>query len=160
MQGSIYKGPSFANDWTPQNKFAEVFLWFFLPTTFLENTVLVATNNALGGENSTPATFGEFLSYIGLWLLMACYMGYLPEDYWAPNASIDNESKDKMNDTLSMNFQRYMSRRRFVLLTTALCFTCMPPPCYCGKFWQIHDMVCVWNKTCAVVLFCSLGPMP
>ncbi len=66
IQGSMYNGPTFAHNWTLQNKmFAEVFLRFFLPTTFLEGTVLVATNDALRGENSAMATLGEFLHYLG-----------------------------------------------------------------------------------------------
>jgi hypothetical protein len=147
MQGSMYNGPTFAHDWTPQNKtFAEVFLWFFLPTTFLEGTVFAATNDALSGENSSPATLGEFLCYIRLWLLMACYMGHSPEDYWAPKVSTGNVSEDKMNDTPPMNFHKYMSRKRFVALTTVLHFTCMPSPCYRDKFWQIHNTICAWNK--------------
>ncbi len=88
MQGSMYNDPKFAHDWTPQNKtFAEVFLWFFLPTTFLKSTILADMNDALRVENSAPA------SYIGLWLLMACYMGHSPEDYWAPKVSTGNKSE-------------------------------------------------------------------
>ncbi len=76
---------------------------------------MAATNDALRGENSAMATLGEFLCYIGLWLLMACYMGHSPEDYWAPKVSTGNVCKDKMNDTLPMKFHKYMSRRRLLL---------------------------------------------
>jgi hypothetical protein len=111
-----------------------VCLWLFLPTTFFENTNSAATNVTLRGENSAPATLGEVLRYIGLWFLMACYMGHFPEDYWAPKVSTGHESNDKMNNAPPMNFQKYMSRRRFVTLTTVLRFTCMPLPRYCDKF--------------------------
>jgi hypothetical protein len=73
-------------------------------------------------------------------------MGHWPEDYWAPKVSTGKVSKDEMNDTPPMNFHKYMFRRRFVALTTVLRFTCMPPPHYHVKFWQIRNMICMWNK--------------
>ena len=74
LQGSMYNGPTFTNDWSPNgNSFSEIFLHCF-PCYFIEVDMVEAMNNALLAENAVRTTFGELLRYIGMMLLMSCYM--------------------------------------------------------------------------------------
>ncbi len=43
-------------------------------------------------------------------------------------------------------FNRYMSRRRYLAITSAVQFTTKPPPSFRDKFWQIWDLILAWNK--------------
>ena len=70
----MYNGPLFADGWTPQQKtFLEIFLHLF-PLEFFTNVIVEGTSNALIGVDSVRTTIGEMLCYIGMGLLMSCYM--------------------------------------------------------------------------------------
>ena len=137
-QGSLYNNPKFTHDWTPQGKsYAEIFLHVF-PLYFFENFVTEATNNALLAADNARTTLGEMLRYVGMWLLMSCYLK-LPEYFWqtTPMRTTADSSEDEENDTPSFTFKRYMSRRRFLAITSALRFTNKTPPTFRDKFWEI-----------------------
>jgi hypothetical protein len=51
-----------------------MFLLFF-PRRFMEDVILVQTNNNLKGGGA-PVTFGEFLRFLGLWLYMSTLKGF------------------------------------------------------------------------------------
>ena len=56
LQGSMYNGPSFTNDWSPKGKpFIDIFLHCF-PCFFLEVTIVEATNNVLLTVNVVQTT--------------------------------------------------------------------------------------------------------
>jgi hypothetical protein len=72
LRGSMYNGPTFANEWSPNEKsFVDIFIHFF-PRDFLEATIVNTTSNALIAENAVRTTFGEMLRFIGMMLLMSC----------------------------------------------------------------------------------------
>ena len=123
MQGSMYNDPKFTNDWTPQGKsYAEIFLHVF-PLYFFENIVVAATNNALLAADNARTTLGEMMRYIGMWLLMSCYLKS-PDYFWRTTPMRTTaDSEDEENDTPLFTFNRYMSRRRFLAITSALRFT-------------------------------------
>ncbi len=74
LPGSMYNGPTFANECSPNGKpFIDIFL-HFLPCYFIEVTNVKATSNALLMVNAVWTTLGELLRYIGMMLLMSCYM--------------------------------------------------------------------------------------
>ena len=145
LQGAMYNGPSFTNDWSPKGKpFIEIFLHFF-PCYFLEVTIVEATNSALLAVNAAQTTYGELLRYIGMMLLMSCYMKS-PDYFWRASARAGDCSEDEENDVPSFTFNRYMSRRRYLAITAALRFTTKPPPSFRDKFWQIREMIASWNE--------------
>ncbi len=74
LQGSMYNGPTFANEWSPNGKpFINIFL-HFLPCYFFEVTIIEATSNVLLIANAVQTTLRELFRYIGMMLLMLCYM--------------------------------------------------------------------------------------
>ncbi len=76
----MYNGPSFANGWAPQQKtFLEIFLHLF-PLKFFTDMIVEATSNTLSMANTAQTTMGEMLQYVGMWVLMLCYLKSL--DYF------------------------------------------------------------------------------
>jgi hypothetical protein len=71
-----------------------------------------ATNKALLAVNGVRTTFGELLRYIGMMMLMSCYIK-LPDYFWRTAERTGDCSEDKENDMPSFTFNRYMSRRRY-----------------------------------------------
>jgi hypothetical protein len=141
----MYNGPTFANEWSPNGKpFIEIFI-HFLSCYFLEDTIIEATSNALLVVNAVRTTFGELLQYIGMMMLMLCYMKF-PNYFWKMATRMGNESEDEEKDIPLFTFNRYMSRRRILAITSALQFTLKQPPSFRDKFWQIWDLILAWNK--------------
>ena len=100
LQGSMYNGPTFTNDWSPNvNSFSEIFLHCF-PCYFIEVDMVEATNNALLAVNAVRTTFGELLRYIGMMLLMLCYMKS-PDYFWRMAVRTGDCSEDEENDSCS-----------------------------------------------------------
>jgi hypothetical protein len=129
LQGSMYNGPMFANKWSPNGKpFINIFL-HFLPCYFIEVTIVEATSNALLTVNAVRTTLGELLRYIGVMLLMSCYMKS-PNYFWKMVTMTGNESEDEVNDIPLFTFNRYMSQRHFLAITSALWFTLKQPPSF------------------------------
>ena len=95
--------------------------------------------------NLVRTTFGELLRYIGMMLFMLCYMK-LPNYFWRPAARTGDYSEDEENDMPSFTFNRYMSRRCYLAITSALQFTTQPPPSFRDKVWQIRDLILAWNE--------------
>ncbi len=59
LQGRMYNGPTFANEWSPNGKpFIDIFL-HFLPCYFIEVTIVEATSNAPLTVNVVQTTLGE-----------------------------------------------------------------------------------------------------
>ena len=149
----MYNDPSFADEWTPQQKtFLEIFLHLF-PLEFFTNMIVEGTSNALVGVNSVPMTIGEMLRYIRMWLLMSCNMK--SQDYFwqsAPRTKMTphDDNKDEENNNLLFTFNRYMSWRR-VAITSALRFTLSNLPTFWDKFWEARDMITTFNKHMAKI---------
>ena len=74
----------FHQQWSPKDwSWLDIFLSLF-PCEWLQNVLIEKTDEAMKvtGERK-DFTFGEFLLYIGLWLLMAtCGQGFSPKDFW------------------------------------------------------------------------------
>ena len=83
-------------------------------------------------------------------LLMSCYMKS-PDYFWRTTARTGDFSEDEENDMPSFTFNRYMSRRRYLAITSALRFTTKPAPSFRDKFWQIRDLILVWNEHMAAI---------
>ena len=97
------------------------------------------------------------LRYVGMWLLMSCYMKS-PDYFWqsAPlTRTTLEDDEDEENDTPSFTFNRYMSRRRFVAITSALRFTSLNPPTFRDKFWEVREMIGAWNEHMATIFLAA-----
>ena len=91
------------------------------PLKFFTNVIIEAMSNVLVGVNSVRTTIGEMLRYVGMWMLMSCYMKSL-DYFWQPEAWANEDDEDRENDTSLFTFNRYMSQQWLVAIMLALQF--------------------------------------
>ncbi len=154
----MYNRPTFADGWLPQgNSFVDIFL-HLLPIQFLEHLIVKATSSVLVGESLMRTTLGKMLRYIGMWLLISCYMKP-PKYFWShamrTTTIAEDDLEDKLNDTPLFTFNRYMLWRCFLAITLALRFTSANPPTFSDKFWEVRDLILSWNNHMQAVFIAS-----
>lgn len=108
----------------------------FLPMTYITSILIPATNEA---DPKLNLTLGEFLRFVGLWMVMTRYPGNARRDFWSIT----------QNGIFIVfpNFSPFMSRNRFDAILSALSFDFQrKKPQYRDRFWKIRAMVDAFNK--------------
>lgn len=106
----------------------------FFPMTWVRDVLIPETNKHL----DKPMTIGEFLRWIGMWLIMATTHFESRRDFWSTK-TVD------FFDGVSARLGEYMSRNRFEAILTALRYTKNTPPSYRDRFWEVREMIDEWN---------------
>ena len=118
--------------------YLDMFLLFF--PEMLREVIIEATNSNLRQANAPLLTHNEFLQFIGLWLFMATVCGsYSRRKFW-------DKRPVSMEYGAPYSFHEYMSRNRFEQIISNLGFTTWTPPAYTDKFWQVRQMIEIWNN--------------
>jgi hypothetical protein len=123
---------NFANNIHPTR--LQLFELFF-PMAYVREVLLVETNKILNGKE---LEYGEFLRWIGLWLLMSTIQGFQRRDFWSV-CSVD------MYSTAPYRFNDIMSRNRFEDILSSLSYTNRDPPGYRDPFWEVRQCIECWN---------------
>ena len=106
-----------------------------LPWDFFTKTILPETNKHLTND----LTVGEFLRFIGLWLIMATTEGNQRNDFWASTpVSIFDGAPFRLNE--------YITGRRFKKILSALRLTSTDPPSFQDRFHPVRDLLDAFNK--------------
>ena len=108
-------------------------------TSFIKHVILPQTNNNLpAGEKHIQ--YGEFLCWLGLWMLMRTLIGPQRHEFWATHT---------INAFHGAPFRLsvWMSRKHFDTILSALSFTDATPPTCLDKFWETQQMVEAWGLT-------------
>ena len=111
-------------------------------TSFIKRMILPQTNNNLPvGEKQDQ--YGEFLRWIGLWMLMRTLIGPQRHEFWATHTI-------NAFHGAPLRLGIWMSRKWFDAILSALSFTDAtppppPPPTYLDKIWEIRQMVEAWG---------------
>ena len=117
-------------------------LWMFeklMGRSILESVILPATNRKLASNNYVELSYGEFLTFIGIWFLMATQKvgGCSRRDYWSEEPiSHWNGAPFRLNS--------YMSRNRFEQIISNLKYT-VKPQSYIDRFHEIRQIISCWN---------------
>ena len=83
------EGHTFKNNFTTHGaSYFEVVL-HCLPLTFLADTILSNTNDALMALGEPKVVWGEFLHFLGILALMATVSGFKNNDFWSVDKSFD-----------------------------------------------------------------------
>jgi hypothetical protein len=110
----------------------------FFPTQWVKEVLIKQTNNNLKGS---PLTYGEFLKWYGLWLVMATVEGSHRREFWSTgNVSMFSGAPYRLGE--------YMPRSRFEEILTALSYTTTKPT-NDDKFWEVREMITSWNDNMA-----------
>ena len=113
----------------------DMFLVFF-PTSYIKEVVIVETNKKL----HHPMSFGEFLRFIGCWLMMSCYEGITNRRDWWSTKTIS------MHEGAPFRLNEWMSRSRFEEILRYLQYTNMPLPSFNDPYFHRRQMEEAWNK--------------
>lgn len=109
------------------------------PKTFVLDVILVAINASLNGPS---VSYGEFLQFLGIWLIMGCVQGFSRTDFWSssPITGLPEHTG------APYRFNHIMSRYRFDQILSNLRFTMDDPPAYKDPFWEIRQLIDAWNE--------------
>ena len=102
----------------------------FFPRAFIENVMIGGINKRI--ENHV--TLGEFLRWLGIWLLLATMNGFSRVEFWS------EKPIDRRNGA-PYRFNDLMSGRRFSEILTNLCYTDRQAPSFCDRFWEVRQIV-------------------
>ena len=103
-----------------------------------------ATNKKMRAQEPAGTkvlTYGEFLRWIGLWLLMSTNKlgGVTRRDFWQTTPpSIKTGAPFRLNE--------FMSRYRFEQILKNIKYTEKNCPGYEDKFFEVREMIELWNK--------------
>ena len=116
--------------------YVTMFLVFF-PRKFIEEVMIQEMNKHL----EDYVTLGEFLRYIGLWLVIVkSSPGNMGRgEFWS-------STKPDRKKGAPFRLNDLMTGRRFEELTKALCYTTEKAPSYKDPFWEVRQMVTEWNR--------------
>ncbi len=83
-------------------------------------------------------TIGEFMQFIGILLFMSTVSGFSRREFWS-SSPIDIEAG------APYRLNQWMSLRRFEMIYYNLQVTQEDAPDYVGKFWEVREMIELWN---------------
>ena len=118
------------------NDLLEWFL-FFLPWKFFCSTIIPATNNIIEGS---PISEGEFIRYIGIWLLMSTVHS------WTCRRSFWSLGPINPFEGAPFRCNTYMSCTRFEKITKALKYTMAQKPMYVDKIFEVRELLQAFNQ--------------
>ncbi len=107
----------------------------FFPIAWVTDVLLVETNRVLRPNLS----YGEFLRWYGIWLVMAATEGgCLREQFW-------DRAAVSMFRGAPYRFNEYMSQNRFNNILSSLSYTTQQYT-NADKFWEVREMIEAWNE--------------
>ena len=116
-------------------------LFFFTP--FVKNVIIPQTNNRLEANGfHRDLSYGEFLRWIGVWLLMSTLHGPDRGAFWSlTDINRFHGAPWRLGDL--------MSRKRFDAILRSIFYTDQEKPAYRDKFWEVRQMIVAWNDNMA-----------
>ena len=117
--------------------YLSMFLLFF--PRILIDLIVDMTSKTLKNNFKSEVTVGKFLRFLGLQLFMSTVTGFKRNDWWS-STPIEFEKG------APYRFGSFMSKARFDDIMTSLSFTDCTPPSYTDKFFEIRQMLKIWNE--------------
>ena len=100
--------------------------------------ILPSTNKQLKQQ----LTYGEFLQWLGLWILMLTRVGSDQHSFWTLE-------KIDMFDSSGFHLTELMSTNCFEATLTALSYVDHDPPVLLDCFWGVQWLIDAWNQNLA-----------
>ena len=92
---------------------------------------------------SNPVSYGELLSWIGLWVLMSMVDGSDHQSFWS--------SKEvNIYEGAPFLLMQFMSQNCFEEILRAMSYTDKSAPELSDKFWEVRDLISAWNANIKV----------
>ena len=131
--------PGFHGNWKQGGKSLIQTFMKLIPFQFIIDVVIKCTSDALIAQNIAPLTEGEFLRYLGLWLLISTCSGFAHKDFW------DIHPHDEKTNPCPYRLGSLMSKKRFDAITRELRFTDCNKPTFLDRIWEVRQMIDEWN---------------
>ena len=133
--GSTWAKLNFSVDATCHGYYVQLFKGFF-PKQLLQNVIDIVNEKMDGDEE---VVYGEFISWIGIWVLMSKVDGVDQCLFW---------STKNVNafDGAPFCLTPFMSCRCFEKILYNLGYTKEGPPQYQDRFWEVQTMLQMWNE--------------
>ena len=125
---------NFLADPTSSQYYVQLFEGLF--SKQLLQVIIKKVNENLEGDSLTN---GEFLWWIGIWILMSTVDGADRRAFWA------TKIVDPFHGA-PFHVTPFMSRCQFENILTNLGYTEEAPPTYHDRFWEVRRMLDMWNK--------------
>eukprot|EP00559_Dactyliosolen_fragilissimus_P002711 CAMPEP_0184872744 /NCGR_PEP_ID=MMETSP0580-20130426/41459_1 /TAXON_ID=1118495 /ORGANISM="Dactyliosolen fragilissimus" /LENGTH=665 /DNA_ID=CAMNT_0027375583 /DNA_START=1012 /DNA_END=3007 /DNA_ORIENTATION=+ len=109
-------------------------MFFLLFPKSLIETIIEQTNKKL----DSPTNMGEFMRWIGIWLLLSTLSGYKRSDFWSMKPI-------ELYEGAPYRLNEFMTLARFESILKALTLTKETAPPYKDRFWEVHEMLQSWN---------------
>ena len=110
-------------------------MFFLLFPKELIKTIIEETNKKL----DSPTNMGEFMRWIGIWLLLSTLSGYRRSDFWSMKPiELYEGAPYRLNDLMTL--------ARFESILKALTLTKETAPPYKDRFWEVREMIQSWNE--------------
>ena len=116
-------------------------LFFFTP--FVKNVIIPQTNNRLEANGfHHDLSYGEFLQWIGVWLLMSTLHGPDRAAFWSlTDINRFHGAPWHLGDL--------MSWKQLDAILCSIFYTDREKPAYRDKFWEVRQMIDAWNDNMA-----------
>ena len=98
--------------------------------------IIDKVNEKIEGEK---LSYGEFLQWIGVWILISTVDGTDHHSFWLTKA-VDPFKDAPFRVTL------FISHCHFENILINLGYTKNAPPPFCDHFWEVREMLSLWNK--------------
>ena len=106
---------------------------------FPRSLMLIILNETNKDLDDAPLSYGELLRFFGIILFMSTISGFSRRDFWS-NALVS------MKTGAPYRFHEWMSLRRFEAIMNSLVLTQKEPPEFKDPFWEVREMVKLWNE--------------
>ena len=126
---------NFAVDPTTQGYYIQLFEGLFPKQLLL--CIIEIINEKMDGEDDV--TYGEFLRWIGIWVLMSTVDGADRRTFWSTKTVDAFEGAP-------FRLTPFMSCRRFEKILNNLRYTKEEVPEFRDRFWEVQSMTKMWNN--------------
>ena len=106
------------------------------PHKYVKDVILMETNKVLDKQ---PVTYGEFLHWMGLWVLISTVDGLDRHSFWSSKSV-------NIYECAPFRLGKYMTCTHFEEILSSLCYTDKSPPTLLDRFWEIQELIVAWNK--------------
>ena len=97
---------------------------------------MIAETNKILDQH--PLSYGELLCWISLWVLISTVDGSDCRSFWSMK-------KINMYKGMPYHLSSYMTQRHFEEILSAVQHTNRTPTQQHDQFWEIHQLIEVWN---------------
>ena len=109
----------------------------FFPTNYVNEVILPEMRKHM--TTKAPLTYGEFLRFLGLWLIMATIQGPSRHEFW---------KREQVDMFFGAPFRltEFMSKTRFEDILASLTYTNKAAPAYRDGFHEVRGLIEAWNR--------------